>query len=450
MKGGAHGGGLAQVAPMEDINLHFNGDLHAVTVANNLLASLVDNHLYWDNPLGIDPLRITWRRVLDINDRALRSIDIGMRGKVKRQSGFDITAASEIMAILCLAENRQDLQNRLSGIVIGHLGDGSVVTAGDLNADGALTVLLSDALNPNVVQTLEHNPVFVHGGPFANIAHGCSSIVATRVALNLCEVVVTEAGFGADLGAEKFFNIKCRQAALNAEAAVVVCTVRSLKMHGGVSRDQLTESNVHAVHEGSVNLRRHIENIKQFGLLPVVALNRFSSDTDDEIEAVKSIGQKYGVRVYVVTHWQDGGTGTEELAEAVMDSLAGENDGSTCLYSEDLSLRDKIQTVATHIYRAGRVTYDPKATDKLAEIEKLGYGKLPVCIAKTQYSFSADPNELGAPERHTLPVREVSLSAGAGFVVVICGDIMTMPGLPRRPAALDFGFDDQGRIVGLR
>ena len=450
MKGGATGGGRARVAPETDINLHFNGDMHAVSAANNLLAAVVDSHLYWKNPLDIDPETISWRRVMDLNDRALREVELNLGRGAHRTGGFDITAASEVMAVLCLASDRQDLQQRLGRIVVARSRDGKPVTARDLGVDGAMAALLSDALQPNIVQTLEGNLAFIHGGPFANIAHGCNSVIATRAALGLSDVVVTEAGFGADLGAEKFLDIKCRQSGLRPDAAVLVCTVRALKLHGGTGQRDLDAPDVAAVRAGAPNLRRHVANLERFGLKPVVAINRFDTDTEDEIAAIQAIANQYGVEAVVATHWTDGGTGAARLARAVLDRLdQGSSMGVELLYPDEMPLRDKIEKIATSVYGASGISVSSIAANQLDAFQKLGYGHLPVCIAKTQYSFSADPKAMGAPEGHVLPVREARLAAGAGFVVVICGDIMTMPGLPRRPAALDVGVDPDGRVIGL-
>jgi len=452
MKGGAAGGGRAQVVPMEDINLHFNGDFHAITSAHSLLAALVDNHLQWGNEQNIDPRRIVWRRVVDMNDRALRNINVGLGGPahgVPRETGFDITVASEIMAILCLATDLADLQRRLGAIIVARRYDKSPVTAKDIGADGAMAVLLKDALQPNLVQSIEHNPAFIHGGPFANIAHGCNSVMATKTALSLCDVVVTEAGFGADLGAEKFLDIKCRQSGLRPDAVVLVATVRALKMQGGVEKSDLGESNPGAVERGAVNLRRHIENLRKFSITPVVALNHFVTDTAEEISVIQRLCEEEGTRWAVSKHWSDGGAGAEELARAVKDQLDQGAPEITLLYPDDMPLTTKVETIAREIYRAADVTFSSAALRSLKEFTKLGYGNLPVCIAKTQYSFSTDPKLTGAPVGHTLEVREARLSAGAGFVVVVCGDIMTMPGLPKRPAALDIGLGENGEIVGL-
>ena len=450
-KGGAAGGGHAQVIPMEDINLHFTGDFHAITSAHNLLAAMIDNHLHWGNALDIDVRRIVWRRVLDMNDRALRTITQSLGGPANgypRESGFDITVASEVMAILCLATGLDDLQQRLSRIVIGYTRDRRPVTAHDLKADGAMAVLLAQAIKPNLVQTMEGNPAIIHGGPFANIAHGCNSVIATRTGLALADYVVTEAGFGADLGAEKFFDIKCRQAALTPAAVVIVATVRALKMNGGVAKTALSTEDVAAVERGGVNLVRHIENIRQFGLPAVVAINRFHTDTDAELAAVGKIVAAQGTEAIVCTHWADGGAGAVALAEHVV-ALADAPSPFAPLYDDTLSLFDKINTVATRIYRAEAAVADAAVHAQLARWEADGYGGLPVCIAKTQYSFSTDPGALGAPTGHIVPIREVRLSAGAGFVVAICGEIMTMPGLPRVPAAEAIHIDPTGRIEGL-
>ncbi len=452
MKGGAAGGGRAQVIPMEDINLHFNGDFHAITSAHSLLAAMIDNHIYWGNEQNIDPRRVVFRRVVDMNDRALRNIVIGLGGPangVPRENGFDITVASEVMAILCLANDIEDLRERLSKIIVARRGDKSPVTAGDIGADGAMAVLLKDALQPNLVQTIEHNPAFIHGGPFANIAHGCNSVMATKTALKLADVVVTEAGFGADLGAEKFLDIKCRQSGLWPDAVVLVATVRALKMQGGVAKADLGAPNADAVEKGSVNLRRHITNLKKYGLTPVVAINHFIHDTDEEVAVIKKLGEELGVKVALSKHWAEGGKGAVELATAVkaeLDKGAGEG---KLLYPDDLPLAKKIETVAKEIYGAAGISLSSAAASSLKEFEKLGFGHVPVCIAKTQYSFSTDPANLGAPSGHTLEVREARLSAGAGFVVAVCGDIMTMPGLPKKPAALEIGLDKDGQIVGL-
>jgi formate--tetrahydrofolate ligase len=450
-KGGATGGGYAQVVPMEDINLHFTGDFHAITSAHNLLAAMIDNHVYWGNALDLDVRRIVWRRVLDINDRALRDIAQGLGGRANgfpRESGFDITVASEVMAILCLAEDLEDLEARLGRIVVGYTRSGRPVTARELKADGAMAVLLAQAIKPNLVQTLEGNPALVHGGPFANIAHGCNSVRATRAGLALADYVVTEAGFGADLGAEKFFDIKCRQAGLKPAAAVIVATVRALKMNGGVAKNALAPADVEAVKRGGVNLVRHIENVRQFGVPAVVAINRFPTDSDEEIAAVQAIAAAHGSQALVCTHWAEGGAGAVALAERVV-QLAEASSQFAPLYDDALPLFEKINTIATRIYRAECAIADPAVRTQLAAWEEQGHGALPVCIAKTQYGFSTDPAALGAPTGHVIPVREVRLSAGAGFVVAICGEIMTMPGLPQVPAAERIHINPEGRIEGL-
>ncbi|OYW23007.1 MAG: formate--tetrahydrofolate ligase [Sphingomonas sp. 12-62-6] len=451
-KGGATGGGHAQVVPMEDINLHFTGDFHAVTAAHNLLAALLDNHIYWGNALNIDVRRVVWRRVIDMNDRALRQIvqSLGGTGNgYPRESGFDITVASEVMAILCLAHDPADLRNRLARIVVGYTRDRTPVTARDLKADGAMAVLLAEAIKPNLVQTLGGNPAFIHGGPFANIAHGCNSVIATRAALGLADYVVTEAGFGADLGAEKFFDIKCRQAGLAPAAVVIVATVRALKMNGGLAKTDLAHEDVDAVSRGAANLVRHIENVRQFGVPAVVAINHFGTDSDAEIQALRDIAAAHGVQAILCRHWAEGGAGATQLADAVAALSESGSAQFAPLYDDGLPLLDKIKTVATRLYRAGNVDAEPAIVAQLARFEAAGFGHLPVCIAKTQYSFSTDPTALGAPTGHTVHIREVRLSAGAGFVVAVCGEIMTMPGLPRVPAAEAIGFDDQGRIEGL-
>lgn len=452
MKGGAAGGGHAQIVPMEEMNLHFTGDFHAITSAHNLLAAMIDNHIYWGNALDIDTRRITWRRVMDMNDRALRDLALGLGGVANgfaRQSGFDITVASEVMAILCLASDLHDLQERLGRIVIGYNRDRLPVTAKDLKADGAMTVLLKDALQPNLVQTLENNPALVHGGPFANIAHGCNSVIATRAALQMSEYVVTEAGFGADLGAEKFLNIKCRMAGLTPSAAVVVATVRALKMNGGVGKADLGREDVAAVKRGCANLGRHIENMLSFGLPVVVALNHFDGDSEAETEALRDYCAQHGVKAIVARHWAEGGKGAVELAEEVV-ALAesGQADFRT-LYPDSMSLWQKIETICGRIYRAAHVEAVPGVREQLEAWEAAGHGRMPVCMAKTQYSFSTDPDKRGAPEGHVIPVREVRLNAGAGFVVAICGQVMTMPGLPRHPAAETIHLDVEGNVEGL-
>lgn len=450
MKGGAAGGGRAQVIPMEDMNLHFTGDFHAITSAHNLLAALIDNHIHWGNALDIDPGRVAWRRVMDMNDRALRATVLGLGGPANgtpRESGFDITVASEVMAILCLANDLNDLQERLARIIVARTRDGRPVTARDLKADGAMTVLLRDALQPNLVQTLENNPALVHGGPFANIAHGCNSVIATRTALRLSDYVVTEAGFGADLGAQKFFDIKCRAAGLRPAAVVLVATVRALKMNGGVARADLGAEDVAAVRRGLPNLLRHIENLRLYGPQVVVAINHFSSDSKAEAQTIIDAAAAVGVTAVVCRHWAEGGAGAEDLARAVVAAAETPSDFNL-LYPDDLPLWEKVETICTRIYRADHVEAPPAVRRQLDEWQA-AFGHLPVCMAKTQYSFSSDPKLLGAPEGHVIPIREVRLSAGAGFVVAICGDIMTMPGLPREPAADRIGLDAAGQVVGL-
>ena len=452
MKGGAAGGGYAQVIPMEDINLHFTGDFHAITSAHNLLSAMIDNHIYWGNEAGIDIRRVVWRRVLDMNDRALRHNIVSMGGVANgfpRESGFDITVASEIMAILCLATDMQDLQARLGAIIIGYRRDKSAVTCADIQADGAMTVLLKEAMQPNLVQTLEHNPAFIHGGPFANIAHGCNSVIATQSAMKLSEYVITEAGFGADLGAEKFFDIKCRKAGLSPKCVVLVATIRALKMNGGVGKDDLGQENVDAVRKGSVNLQRHIENIKQFGVPVVVAINHFVTDSDAEVAEIQKLTNSVGVKAILCLHWAKGSEGTKELAQEVVAVCEANTAQFAPLYGDKMPLFEKIKTIATRIYRADDVAADMKIRNQLREFEAAGFGHLPICMAKTQYSFSTDPNLRGAPTGHIVPIREVRLSAGAGFIVVICGDIMTMPGLPRKPAAENIRLDKTGQIEGL-
>ncbi|MBV1798090.1 formate--tetrahydrofolate ligase [Siccirubricoccus sp. G192] len=452
MKGGATGGGRAQVAPMEDINLHFTGDFHAITSANNLLAAMLDNHMYWGNELGLDARRITWQRAMDMNDRALRGIVAGLGGVANgfpREDGFDITVASEVMAIFCLARDLADLQDRLGRIIVGATREGRAVTARDLKADGAMAALLRDALAPNLVQTLEGSPALVHGGPFANIAHGCNSVIATRLGLSLADVVVTEAGFGADLGAEKFLDIKCRSAGLAPAACVVVATIRALKMHGGVAKADLGREDAAAVRRGVVNLARHVENMQKFGLPVVVAINRFATDTAEEFDAVQAAMARLGTEAVLCTHWADGAAGAADLARAVLARLAAGEARFHPLYPDALPLAEKLRSIAREIYRAADVAIPASVMARLKRFEDQGFGHVPVCIAKTQYSFSADPSLLGAPEGHVLPVREVRLSAGAGFVVAVCGEIMTMPGLPRRPAAETIGLDAEGNIEGL-
>ena len=452
MKGGAAGGGYAQVIPMEDINLHFTGDFHAITSAHNLLSAMIDNHIYWGNDCEIDMRRVVWRRVLDMNDRALRHNIVSMGGVANgfpRESGFDITVASEIMAILCLATDMADLKARLGAIIIGYKRDRTAVTCADIKADGAMTVLLKEAMQPNLVQTLEHNPAFIHGGPFANIAHGCNSVIATKSAMKLSDYVVTEAGFGADLGAEKFFDIKCRKAGLSPKCVVLVATVRALKMNGGLTKDQLGDEDVEAVEKGCANLLRHIENIKQFGVPVIVAINHFVTDTDAEIDVIRSETERMGVKAVRCEHWAKGSDGTLELAEEVVNICEADAAQFAPLYEDSLPLFEKIRTIATRIYRADDVAADMKIRNQLRDWDAAGFGDLPVCMAKTQYSFSTDPNLRGAPTGHIVPVREVRLSAGAGFIVVICGDIMTMPGLPRVPAAESITLDEAGEIEGL-
>ena len=452
MKGGAAGGGYAQVVPMEDINLHFTGDFHAITSAHNLLSALIDNHIYWGNKLGIDSRRVTWKRVLDMNDRALRLIVNSMGGVSNgypREDGFDITVASEVMAILCLSMDLKDLERRLGNIIIGYTRDKASVRARDLKAEGAMTVLLRDALMPNLVQTLENNPAFIHGGPFANIAHGCNSVLATKTGLKLADIVVTEAGFGADLGAEKFFDIKCRKAGLAPAAAVLVATIRALKMHGGVAKDDLKPENVAAVAKGCENLKRHIENLNQFGVPVVVAINKFVTDTDEEVQQVVKAAESMGSQAFLCTHWAEGGKGTEALARHLVQMIDAGKAAFHPLYPEDMTLRDKVKTIATKIYRAADIACDGAIEARFKELEKGGFGKFPVCMAKTQYSFSTDPNNRGAPTGHIVPIRELRLSAGAEFIVVVTGEIMTMPGLPSVPSANSIHLNDQGQIEGL-
>ncbi len=452
VKGGAAGGGYAQVVPMEDMNLHFTGDFHAITSAHNLLSAMIDNHIYWGNELGIDLRRVAWRRVMDMNDRALREIVCSLGGVTNgfpREAGFDITVASEVMAILCLATDLRDLERRLGDIIIGYRRDKTPIFCRDIKADGAMAVLLKDAMQPNLVQTLENNPAFVHGGPFANIAHGCNSVVATTTALKLGDYVVTEAGFGADLGAEKFFDIKCRKAGLNPAAAVIVATVRAMKMNGGVKKEDLGAENVGAVVKGCANLGRHVQNVKKFGVPVVVAINHFISDTDAEIQAVKDYVKTLGTEAVLCRHWAEGSKGIEDLAHKVVALAESGKSQFAPLYPDDMSLFEKIETVAKDIYHASEVIADKSVRDQLRQWEEQGYGDLPVCMAKTQYSFSTDPNLRGAPTGHTVPVREVRLSAGAGFIVVITGAIMTMPGLPRTPSSEHIRLNEQGFIEGL-
>ena len=452
MKGGAAGGGYAQVVPMEEMNLHFTGDFHAITSAHNLLSAMIDNHIYWGNSLEIDERRVVWRRVMDMNDRALRDIVTSLGGVSNgfpRQTGFDITVASEVMAILCLATDLDDLQKRLGDIIIAYKRDKTPIYCRDIKADGAMTVLLKDAMQPNLVQTLENNPAFVHGGPFANIAHGCNSVMATTTALKIADFVVTEAGFGADLGAEKFMNIKCRKAGLTPSVVVVVATIRAMKMNGGVAKSDLGDENVEAVMKGCPNLGRHIENVKSFGVPVVVAINHFVTDTDAEVQAVQDYVSEMGAEAILCKHWEKGSEGTIDLAKRVSEIAASDSGNFAPLYNDEMSLFDKIETIAKRIYRADEVLADAKIRNQLKEWETAGYGELPVCMAKTQYSFTTDPNLRGAPTGHSLPIREVRLSAGAGFVIVICGEIMTMPGLPSKPASENIMLNETGQIEGL-
>ena len=452
MKGGAAGGGYAQIVPMEEMNLHFTGDFHAITSAHSLLSAMIDNHIYWGNELDIDTRRVVWRRVVDMNDRALRQITASLGGVSNgfpREAGFDITVASEVMAILCLAQDLADLQKRLGDMIVAYRRDRSPVFCRDIKADGAMTVLLKDAIQPNLLQTLENNPAFVHGGPFANIAHGCNSVIATKTALKLADYVVTEAGFGADLGAEKFLNIKCRKAGLSPSAVVLVATVRAMKMNGGVAKNDLNDENVAAVKAGCPNLGRHIENLRSFGVPVLVAINHFVKDTDAEVQAVQDYCSEMGAEAIVSKHWADGSAGSENLAKRVAEVAdAGEANFSP-IYPDDMPLADKIQNICKNIYRADEAVMDKKILDQLKDWEAQGYGHLPVCMAKTQYSFSTDPNLRGAPTGHVIPVREVRISAGAGFIVAVCGEIMTMPGLPRHPAAETICINDKGEIEGL-
>ena len=452
MKGGAAGGGYAQVVPMADINLHFTGDFHAIGAANNLLAALIDNHMHWENQLNIDPRRVTWRRVVDMNDRALRTVTSGLGGYhngVVREAGFDITVASEVMAIFCLASDLADLETRLGNIVLGYTREDQPVTVRELNAHGAMTALLRDAFQPNLVQTMENNPAFMHGGPFANIAHGCNSVIATRTALKLADYVVTEAGFGADLGAEKFFNIKCRKAGLSPDAVVLVATIKALKMQGGVAKGDLGTENVAALQDGCKNLERHIRNLGKFGVPVTVAINHFTADTDAEVKVIEEFCEKFKVRAIKCTHWADGGKGTLEMAEHVVELCDSGAAQFRTLYDDDTSLWEKAATIAREIYGADDIIADKKVRDQFARFEREGYSKYPICMAKTQYSFSTDPNLLGAPSGHVVPIREIRLAAGAEFVVVVCGAIMTMPGLPRVPAANAIRVNKEGRIEGL-
>jgi formate--tetrahydrofolate ligase len=452
MKGGAAGGGYAQVVPMEDMNLHFTGDFHAITSAHSLLSAMIDNHIYWGNTLDIDTRRVVWRRVVDMNDRSLRQITSSLGGVSNgfaREDGFDITVASEVMAILCLSKNLKDLEERLGSMIVAYRRDKTPVFCRDIQAEGAMTVLLKDAMQPNLVQTLENNPAFVHGGPFANIAHGCNSVIATTTALKISDYVVTEAGFGADLGAEKFMNIKCRKAGLAPDCVVLVATVRAMKMNGGVAKADLGPENVEAVKAGCPNLGRHIENLKSFGVPVVVAINHFVTDTEAEVQAVRDYVATHGAEAVLSRHWELGSEGSEPLARKVVEVAEGGHANFGPLYPDEMSLFEKIETVAKRIYRADEVLADQKIRNQLKDWEAQGYGNLPVCMAKTQYSFTTDPNRRGAPTGHSVPVREVRLSAGAGFVVVVCGEIMTMPGLPSRPAAENIRLNDAGQIEGL-
>jgi len=452
MKGGAAGGGYAQVVPMEDINLHFTGDFHAITSANNLLAALIDNHIYFGNALGIDARRVAWRRVLDMNDRALRSIVSSLGGVANgfpREDGFDITVASEVMAIFCLARNLDDLKNRLGNIVVAYTRDRKPIRAAELKAHGAMAVLLKEALAPNLVQTLEGTPAFIHGGPFANIAHGCNSVLATTTALKLADYVVTEAGFGADLGGEKFMDIKCRKAGIAADCMVLVATIRALKMHGGVKKEDLKAENLKALEAGMANLQRHVENVQKFGIMPVVSINRFSADSEAEIKLVQDKCKALGVEALMADHWAMGGEGAADVARAVVKIAESGKSKLKFLYPDEMPLFEKIRTIAREIYRAKDVTADKSVRDQLASFEAMGYGKFPICVAKTQYSFTTNPDAKGAPSDHVINVREVRLSAGAEFIVAICGEIMTMPGLPKVPAANSIDIGPDGRIVGL-
>ena len=452
MKGGAAGGGHAQVVPMEDMNLHFTGDFHAITAAHNLLSAMIDNHIYWGNALDIDPRRVVWRRVMDMNDRALRQVVTSLGGVANgfpRESGFDITVASEVMAILCLARDLKDLERRLGDMIVAYRRDKTPVFCRDIKAAGAMTVLLKDAMQPNLVQTLENNPAFVHGGPFANIAHGCNSVIATRAAMKTADYTITEAGFGSDLGAEKFFDIKCRKAGLVPDAVVLVATIRALKMHGGVAKEDLRNENVEAVGVGMANLEKHIQNIERFGVPALVAINTFSADTETEVDAVIKRCEALGIEAISSDHWGNGGQGALDLARGVVRVIDEKPSNFALLYPDDMPLFEKIETIAKRIYRADEVLANKSIRDQLHQWEQQGYGNLPVCMAKTQYSFSTDPNLRGAPTGHVVPVREVRLSAGAGFVVAICGEIMTMPGLPRRPAAEKIRLNDAGEVEGL-
>ena len=452
MKGGAAGGGYAQVIPMTDINLHFTGDFHAIGAAHNLLSALIDNHIHWDNQLNIDPRRITWKRVVDMNDRSLRDITCGLGGTgngIPRQSGFDITVASEIMAVFCLASDIDDLQKRIGNIVIGYTKDNEPVRAKQLNADGAITALLKDAFKPNLVQTLENNPAFMHGGPFANIAHGCNSVVSTKTALKLADYVVTEAGFGADLGAEKFFDIKCRKSGLKPDAVVLVATTKALKMHGGVKKEELNIENIQAVVKGCDNLGRHIENIGKFGVPVIVAINDYVTDTAEEHKQIINFCKNVGVQCKISSHWEKGGEGAADLAKEVAKIADSNSAEFKTLYPDNMSLWDKTEHIAKNIYGAAEIIADKKVRNQFLKLEKDGFGDYPVCMAKTQYSFSTDPLLMGAPKGHEVPIREVRLSAGAEFIVVVCGEIMTMPGLPRVPSAEAIGLDENKEIKGL-
>jgi formate--tetrahydrofolate ligase len=451
-KGGAAGGGYAQVVPMEDINLHFTGDFHAIGAANNLLAAMLDNHIYWGNGLNIDARRISWRRVVDMNDRSLRSIVANLGGVANgfpRQEGFDITVASEVMAVFCLATDSEDLHRRLGNMVVAQNRDRKVVTARELQADGAMAALLKDAIQPNLAQTLENNPAFIHGGPFANIAHGCNSVIATKAALKMADFVVTEAGFGADLGAQKFFDIKCRKSGLRPEAVVLVATVRALKMHGGVARDALGAEDVAALEAGLENLGKHLDNLAQYGVRAAVAINQFDADSDGEMAAIVAYCQERGVDAFVCSHWANGGAGAEDLARKIAELAESGASDFQLLYPDEMPLWDKVQTIARKIYGADDISAERLVTERFKQLQEQGYGHLPICVAKTQYSFSTDPNLKGAPSGHNLSIREIRLAAGAEFLVVVCGDIMTMPGLPRRPAAETIGLDADGQITGL-
>ncbi len=452
MKGGAAGGGFAQVVPMEQINLHFTGDFHAITSAHNLLSALIDNHIYWGNSLSINPDKIVWKRVLDMNDRSLRSIKINLMKSSKispRSDGFDITVASEVMAIFCLANDLEDLEKKIGNITIAYSKEDKPIFAKDLNAQGPMTVLLKEAIRPNITQTLENNPAIIHGGPFANIAHGCNSIIATKAALKLADFVITEAGFGADLGAEKFLNIKCRKSNLQPSCVVIVATIRALKMHGGIEKDDLGKENLDALKKGFINLQRHVENIKKFGLPVTISINHFVKDTDKEVELLLKFCENLGVKAHLSTHWANGGEGTKDLASHVSKLCEEKKTEFKFLYENKIPLIKKIETIAKEIYRAGKIILDPKVKNQLESFEKTGYGDLPICVAKTQYSFSTDPKLKGAPIGHDLPIREVRLSSGAEFIVVICGSIMTMPGLPKIPAANSIKLNSDGEIEGL-